>query len=106
MIEIEDIKIGEGAEAVSGSHVEIHYTGCLLDGTKFDSSKDRNQTFRFKLNSGSVIQGFDLGVTGMKVGGQRRITIPPEFGYGNRQVGPIPANSTLVFELDLVSVSN
>lgn len=105
MIEIVDHQIGTGEEAVDGKSVEIHYTGTLTDGTKFDSSKDRNQTFKFRLGSGQVIKGFDMGVLGMKVGGTRTITIPSEFGYGARTVGSIPANSTLVFELEIVSVN-
>lgn len=104
MIQIEDIAIGPGEEAKDGHSVEIHYTGTLENGTKFDSSRDRNQTFTFRLGSGQVIKGFDMGVLGMKVGGRRKITIPSEFGYGSRAVGSIPPNSTLIFDLELVSV--
>lgn len=104
MLEFEDLAVGDGPEAKDGDTVEVHYTGTLTDGSKFDSSRDRNQTFSFRLGSGQVIKGFDFGVTGMKVGGQRRVTIPPEFGYGNRATGPIPAGSTLIFDLELVSI--
>jgi FKBP-type peptidyl-prolyl cis-trans isomerase len=106
MITIEDQLVGDGAEAKSGDSVEIHYTGSFPDGKVFDSSVDRGQTFGFRLGAGQVIQGFDMGVTGMKVGGKRKITIPPEFGYGARGAGGvIPPNQTLVFDLELVKVS-
>lgn len=101
---LEDITIGNGATATNGTLVSIHYVGTLNDGTKFDSSRDRGQTFSFLLGSGQVIRGFDLGVGGMKVGGVRNITIPSELGYGNAQAGIIPPNSTLHFEVELVGV--
>lgn len=105
MVEIVDTSIGTGAVAQAGSSVEIHYTGKFLNGTKFDSSKDRNQTFTFKLGAGQVIKGFDLGVTGMKVGGKRTVTIPSELGYGSKGAGGvIPPDATLVFDLELVFV--
>lgn len=103
---IEDIKIGTGAEAVAGKKVEVHYTGTLTNGEKFDSSKDRGTPFSFNLGAGQVIQGWDQGVAGMKEGGVRKLTIPPELGYGSRATGPIPANSTLIFEVELLKVLN
>lgn len=101
---IEDIKTGTGAEAVAGDMVEVNYTGTLTNGTKFDSSLDRHQTFSFALGAGQVIKGWDLGVAGMKVGGTRKLTIAPELAYGAQAVGPIPPNSTLIFTVDLVSI--
>lgn len=104
-LKIEDIKVGTGAEAKAGQRVEVHYVGTLLSGSKFDSSRDRGRGFRFQLGGGEVIKGWDQGVAGMKVGGVRRLTIPPELGYGARGFPPvIPANSTLVFEVELLSV--
>jgi len=105
-LEIEDQVIGEGEEAVVGQTVEVHYTGWLTDGTKFDSSLDRDQTFSFKLGAGQVISGWDQGVAGMKVGGARKLTIPPEMGYGERGAGGvIPANAILVFKVELIGLS-
>ena len=103
---IEDLSVGEGAEAVAGKHVTVHYTGWLTDGTKFDSSLDRNDPFDFPLGRGHVIRGWDEGVAGMKVGGKRKLTIPPEMGYGARGAGGvIPPNATLVFEVELLGVA-
>lgn len=103
---IEDQIKGEGAEAIPGMTVEVHYTGWLDDGTKFDSSHDRNDTFSFKLGGGQVIQGWDQGVAGMKIGGVRKLTIPSGLGYGARGAGGvIPPNATLIFKVELVSVS-
>ena len=103
--QIKDIKVGDGAEAGGGQTVSVHYTGRLTDGTKFDSSLDRGQPFSFTLGRGQVIQGWDLGVAGMKVGGQRELTIPPEEGYGDRGAGGvIPPNATLVFDVELLGV--
>ena len=105
-LEIVDQIVGEGEEAVAGQTVEVHYTGWLADGTQFDSSHDRNETFRFRLGAGEVIPGWDQGVAGMKVGGLRKLTIPPELGYGERGAGNvIPPNATLIFKVELVSVS-
>ncbi len=102
---IEDLVKGNGPEAVRGKTVEVHYTGWLTDGTKFDSSVDRNEPFRFRLGAGEVIEGWDRGVAGMKVGGKRKLTLPPELGYGARGAPPsIPPNATLVFEVELLSV--
>jgi len=105
-LEIEDQIIGDGDEAVAGQTVEVHYTGWLTDGTKFDSSLDRDQTFSFKLGAGQVIAGWDQGVAGMKIGGARKLTIPPEMGYGDRGAGGvIPPNATLVFKVELIGLS-
>ncbi len=104
-VEIEDSVVGEGAEAVAGRQVVVHYTGWLTNGTKFDSSKDRNDPFKFPLGAGRVIRGWDDGVVGMKVGGTRKLTIPPQLGYGARGAGGvIPPNATLVFEVELLDV--
>jgi len=105
-LEIEDQIVGDGEEAVAGQTVEVHYTGWLVDGTKFDSSLDRDQTFNFKLGAGQVIAGWDQGVAGMKIGGARKLTIPPEMGYGERGAGGvIPPNATLVFKVELIGLS-
>ncbi len=104
-LKIEELRAGTGAEAKAGQQVEVHYTGWLTDGKKFDSSVDRGQPFRFKLGAGQVIAGWDQGVQGMKVGGKRKLTIPPHLGYGPRGFpGAIPPNSTLVFEVELLGV--
>ena len=102
---IEELIVGEGNIAASGQHVTVHYTGWLTNGSKFDSSKDRNDPFKFGLGQGQVIRGWDEGVQGMKVGGKRKLTIPPELGYGARGAGGvIPPNATLVFEVELLGV--
>jgi FKBP-type peptidyl-prolyl cis-trans isomerase FkpA len=103
---IDDLVVGDGAAASAGQQVKVHYTGWLTDGTKFDSSKDRNDPFVFPLGAGRVIKGWDEGVQGMKIGGKRKLTIPPALGYGARGAGGvIPPNATLVFEVELLGVS-
>ena len=106
-----DVKVGSGAEAVKGKAVVVHYTGWLYDprtsqkGTKFDSSRDRNVPFDFFLGEGRVIRGWEEGVQGMKVGGQRTLIIPPDMGYGERGAGGvIPPNATLIFDVELIEV--
>jgi peptidylprolyl isomerase len=101
-----DYVVGEGESPVKGKEVTVHYTGWLEDGTKFDSSVDRGQPFSFTLGIGRVIKGWDEGVATMKVGGKRQLIIPPELGYGDREVGGglIPANSTLIFDVELLDV--
>ncbi|MFP2896752.1 MULTISPECIES: FKBP-type peptidyl-prolyl cis-trans isomerase [Corallococcus] len=104
-LKTEDVKVGTGTEAVAGKRVTVHYVGTLTDGKKFDSSRDRGQGFTFSLGAGQVIQGWDQGVAGMKVGGVRKLTIPPELGYGSRgAAGVIPPNATLLFEVELLDV--
>jgi FKBP-type peptidyl-prolyl cis-trans isomerase len=103
---IEDLVVGSGAEAKAGQTVSVHYVGTLLDGRKFDSSRDRGTPFKFPLGAGRVIQGWDRGVAGMKIGGKRKLTIPPELAYGARGFPPvIPANATLVFEIELLDLA-
>lgn len=104
-LKITDLKKGKGAEAKEGKVVSVHYTGWLVDGTKFDSSVDRGQPFSFSLGKGEVIKGWDKGVEKMKVGGKRRLEIPPDMGYGANGAPPvIPPNATLVFEVELLDV--
>ncbi|MGE3151003.1 MAG: FKBP-type peptidyl-prolyl cis-trans isomerase [Nitrospiraceae bacterium] len=100
-----DLQVGSGDLAVTGSLVTVHYTGWLIDGTKFDSSVDRRQPFSFPLGAGRVIKGWDEGVAGMKVGGKRKLTIPSDLGYGTRGAGGvIPPNATLLFDVELLEV--
>lgn len=101
---IQDTKQGLGREAIRGTTVVVHYTGKLTNGKVFDSSVDRGEPFSFQLGQGQVIQGWERGIVGMKEGGKRKLTIPPQFGYGTRAVGPIPANSTLIFDVELIKV--
>lgn len=104
-LKIEDVKVGQGDEAVSGKKVTVHYTGTLTDGTKFDSSKDRGTPFSFNLGAGQVIKGWDEGVVGMKVGGVRKLTIPADLAYGDRGAGGvIGPGATLLFEVELLGV--
>ena len=103
-LKVEDSKIGTGDEAQIGKKITVNYLGTLIDGTKFDSSYDRGQPFSFVLGKGEVIAGWDQGLIGMKVGGKRKLIIPPSLGYGNQAVGNIPPNSTLIFEVELLSV--
>ncbi|MGE0475129.1 MAG: FKBP-type peptidyl-prolyl cis-trans isomerase [Nitrospirales bacterium] len=100
-----DIKKGEGREAHAGETAFVHYTGWLTDGTKFDSSKDRDEPFAFRVGAGRVIKGWDEGVEGMHIGGIRKLTIPPHLGYGERGAGNvIPPNATLIFEVELMDL--
>lgn len=102
---IEEVLVGEGDAAAAGQNVTVHYTGWLTDGKKFDSSKDRDDPFAFPLAGGRVIKGWDEGVQGMKVGGTRKLTIPPALGYGARGAGGvIPPDATLVFEVELLAI--
>lgn len=102
---IEELAVGDGPEAAAGQQVTVHYTGWLTNGTKFDSSKDRREPFGFLLGAGQVIAGWDRGVAGMRVGGRRKLTIPPHLGYGARCAGGvIPPNAVLVFEVELLGV--
>lgn len=103
---ITDTVVGTGQEAVAGKIITVHYTGTLTDGTKFDSSRDHGQPFRFILGAGQVIQGWEQGFAGMKVGGKRSLVIPANLAYGDRAVGSIPAGSTLLFDVELLAVDN
>jgi len=103
---VEELQVGTGAEATKGKRVEVHYTGWLVDGKVFDSSKTRGTPFVFPLGGGRVIDGWDQGVQGMRVGGKRKLTIPPHLAYGDEGFpGAIPPNSTLTFEIELLGVS-
>lgn len=103
-LEVQDIAVGTGEAVVEGADVEVHYTGMLGDGSVFDSSLDRGQTFGFSVGEGQVIRGWELGLVGMQVGGKRRLKIPAELGYGDRSAGSIPPGSTLYFEVELLGV--
>jgi len=103
-LKIEDIKVGTGNAVKSGDTVSINYIGTLEDGTKFDSSYDRNQPFETQIGVGQVIEGWDKGVVGMQVGGKRKLTIPYQMAYGENAYGPIPAKATLIFEVELMAI--
>jgi FKBP-type peptidyl-prolyl cis-trans isomerase len=103
-LQIDDQTVGTGKEAKSGDTVTVNYLGTLENGTKFDSSYDKNQPFTTQIGVGQVIKGWDEGIVGMKVGGKRKLTIPPSLGYGSQDMGSIPANSTLIFEVELLDV--
>lgn len=104
-LEIHDLEVGTGKTVTAGNMAVMHYTGWLADGTKFDSSYDRDQPFVFPLGAGRVIKGWDMGVEGMKVGGKRKLIIPPHLGYGSRGAGGvIPGNATLIFEVELLDI--
>ena len=101
-----DLKVGDGDIAEAGEMANVHYTGWLTDGTKFDSSVDRGQPFQFRIGAGNVIRGWDEGVKGMRIGGKRHLTIPPDMGYGANGYPPvIPANATLVFDVELLGLA-
>jgi FKBP-type peptidyl-prolyl cis-trans isomerase FkpA len=103
-VSIEELRVGGGATATSGKIVSAHYTGRFPDGAKFDSSYDAGAPIEFLLGAGKVIKGWDIGIEGMRVGGKRKLTIPPELAYGARGGGPIPPNATLVFDVELMAV--
>jgi FKBP-type peptidyl-prolyl cis-trans isomerase len=104
-LETKDLVVGKGTEAKAGDSVKVHYVGTLTDGKEFDSSKKHNQPFEFELGAGRVIKGWDQGVAGMKIGGKRKLTVPPSLGYGARGAPPvIPPNATLIFEVELLEV--
>lgn len=103
-LKIEDIKEGTGSAVKSGDTISIHYKGTLTDGSTFDSSYDRGVPFETQIGVGMVIEGWDKGVVGMKVGGKRKLTIPPAMGYGDQSAGKIPPNSTLIFEVELLEI--
>ncbi len=103
---IEDIKETDGRLVKDGSNIIVHYVGTFPDGTKFDSSRDRGEPFKFTAGGGQVIKGWDEGVIGMRVGEIRKLTIPPHLAYGEDGIGPIPPNSTLVFEIELLEIKN
>jgi FKBP-type peptidyl-prolyl cis-trans isomerase len=102
---IDDIKIGAGAEVKNGDTVSVHYAGRLQDGTEFDNSKKRGAPLQFKVGGGQVIKGWEEGLVGMQVGGERILVIPPEMAYGDQGIGPIPGGATLIFSLELVAIN-
>jgi FKBP-type peptidyl-prolyl cis-trans isomerase FkpA len=103
-LQIEDVVVGKGREVGSGDNVSVHYTGTLMSGKKFDSSRDHGKPFEFQVNMGRVIKGWDQGIMGMKVGGKRKLTIPASLAYGDKEQPGIPANSGLKFDLELLSI--
>jgi FKBP-type peptidyl-prolyl cis-trans isomerase len=104
-VQLQDVAVGDGPEVVEGAEATVEYTGLLADGTVFDTTSDRGTPFTFRVGQHAVIRGWEDGVVGMRVGGTRRLVIPPELGYGSRTVGPIPADAVLYFEIRLVSVT-
>jgi FKBP-type peptidyl-prolyl cis-trans isomerase len=100
----QDLVVGTGAEAALGQTIEVHYIGRLQTGQIIDSSRERNEPLRFTLGAGDVIRGWDEGLVGMRVGGKRVLVVPPSYGYGAQAIGPIPPNSTLIFEIELLGV--
>ena len=102
---IDDIKIGTGDAVKNGDTVSVHYVGTLQNGQEFDNSKKRGQPFEFKVGGGQVIEGWEKGVVGMQVGGQRILVIPPDMAYGSQGIGPIPGNATLVFSIELLEIN-
>ena len=105
LLKIEDVKIGDGAEAHLGNTLSMNYLGTLTNGKKFDSSYDRGEPFEFQIGASQVIPGWDIGILGMKVGGKRKLTIASPLAYGDKAIGAIPANSTLIFEVELLKVT-
>ena len=103
-LKIEDLKVGQGQEVKKGDTAQVHYLGTLINGQKFDSSYDRKQPFEFQVGAGRVIKGWDQGLLGMKISGKRKLTIPPSLGYGSQATGSIPPNSTLIFEIELITI--
>jgi FKBP-type peptidyl-prolyl cis-trans isomerase len=103
-VQVQDVKVGTGAVAAAGDTLVVHYVGTLPDGRVFDSSVDRNTPFAFQLGTGAVIRGWDEGMVGMRVGGERRLVIAPDYAYGSQTVGSVPANSTLIFDVQLLDV--
>jgi FKBP-type peptidyl-prolyl cis-trans isomerase len=102
---VEDLVVGTGAVATNGDVLTVNYVGRLTNGTKFDSSYDRGLPYTFRLGAGQVIRGWDQGLVGMRVGGTRRLTIPPDLAYGSTGSGPIPPNATLIFDVELLSIA-
>ncbi len=103
-LQVIDTAVGTGAEAKAGDTITVHYIGVLPDGTVFDASQNRGQPFTFTLGGGQVIKGWDQGLLGMKVGGTRLVAIPPELAYGERAIGQIPSNASLIFQVELLSI--
>ncbi len=101
---IEDIRVGEGTEVANGDTVVVHYIGTLQNGVEFDNSNKRGEPFTFTVGKGQVIKGWEQGLVGMKIGGQRILVVPPDLAYGSTSIGPIPANSTLVFVIELLEI--
>ena len=105
-VQTQDVTIGQGPAAEAGDTITVNYVGTLTDGKVFDSSVDRNQPFTFTLGAGQVIRGWDEGIVGMRVGGERKLIIAPDYGYGDQGIGPIPPNSVLIFDVQLLSVNS